>query len=213
MYLTQLHLDGTNRRTLNALSAPCKFHGAIERAFPGDRQRNLWRIDQRGGQFYLLILSAEQPDLTHAAAQFGVPGEAWQTKDYTPLLGRISTGSRWRFRLCANPTYSVPTPNRKRGRVCAHRTPEYQVQWLLKQSVKHGFSLNPDEFNVTKSQWYRFKKNGTSTPVTFLAVTYDGVLTVEDPALFKEALCSGIGSGKAYGAGLMTLVRERGPND
>lgn len=210
MYLTQLHLDGSNRRTLAALAAPSKFHGAIETAFPGARQRNLWRIDQRGGQLYLLILSAEKPDLTNAATQFGVPGEIWQTKDYNVLLERIRAGSRWRFRLCANPTYSVPAGTGRRGRVCAHSTPENQLRWLRKQSEKHGFSLKPDEFSVTKTKWYRFRKGTSSNNVTFLAVTYDGTLTVEDPALFKEALCHGIGSGKAYGAGLMTLVREGG---
>ena len=38
-------------------------------------------------------------------------------------------------------------------------------------------------------------------------MTYDGLLKVCDAAQFRAALCGGIGSGKAYGAGLMTLVR------
>lgn len=210
MYLTQLHLDERNRRTLAALNAPCKFHGAIEAAFPGPRQRNLWRIDQRGGTRYLLILSKEKPELTQAALQFGVPGEPWQVRDYSGLLNRIQKGSRWRFRLCANPTYSVPAEHGRRGRVCAHSTPNNQLQWLIKQGARHGFSLRQDEFSVTKEEWYRFKKGAASGSVTFLAVTYDGILTVEEPERFKEALCGGIGPGKAYGAGLMTLVREGG---
>ena len=100
MYLTQMRLDRSNRRTLAALAAPSKFHGAVETAFPGPRQRNLWRIDTRGGQDYLLVLSEEKPDLSQAAAQFAPPGEGWQTKDYGPLLDRIQAGSRWQFRLC-----------------------------------------------------------------------------------------------------------------
>lgn len=208
MYLSQLHLDGNSRQTMNALSAPSKFHGAIESAFPGLRQRNLWRIDQRGGQLYLLILSAQKPDLTNVAAQFGIHGEAGQTKDYQSLLDRICTDSRWRFRLCANPTYSVPSGNGKRGRVCAHSELEHQIQWLVKQGEKHGFRLKQEECCVIKETWYKFKKGTTSNRVTFLAVTYDGILTVEDPTRFKTALCCGIGSGKAYGAGLMTLMRE-----
>lgn len=47
MYLTQMLLDQKNRQTLAALASPSKFHGAIEAAFPGLRQRNLWRIDSR----------------------------------------------------------------------------------------------------------------------------------------------------------------------
>lgn len=61
---------------------------------------------------------------------------------------------------------------------------------------------------MIKEKWYIFKKGTTSNKVTFLAVTYDGILTVKNAERFKEALCAGIGSGKAYGAGLMTLVRE-----
>ena len=108
MYLTQMLLDQKNRQTLAALASPSKFHGAIEAAFPGLRQRNLWRIDSRAGQKYLLLLSETPPDLTRAAAQFAPPGEHWQTKSYDPLLTRILPGSCWQFRLCANPTYSVP---------------------------------------------------------------------------------------------------------
>lgn len=207
MYLTQMRLDMNNRRTLSALASPAKFHGAVESAFSGQRQRNLWRIDSRGAQNYLLVLSGEKPDLTQAVQQFAPPGETWQTKDYTQLLNRISQGSRWQFRLCANPTYSVPAGPGQRGRVCAHSTPENQAAWLERQSERHGFVLKKDEFAVMKSVWYRFRKGNTGKNVTFLAVTYEGYLEVRDPELFCRMLCSGIGHGKAYGAGLMTLVR------
>lgn len=207
MYLTQMRLDINNRRTLSALASPAKLHGAVESAFSGQRQRNLWRIDSRGAQNYLLILSGEKPDLTQAVQQFAPPGETWQTKDYTQLLNRISQGSRWQFRLCANPTYSVPVGPGQRGRVCAHSTPEHQAAWLERQSERHGFVLKKDEFAVMKSVWYRFRKGNTGKNVTFLAVTYEGYLEVRDPELFCRMLCSGIGHGKAYGAGLMTLVR------
>ncbi len=207
MYLTQMRLDMNNRRTLSALASPAKFHGAVECAFPGQRQRNLWRIDSRGNQNYLLILSREKPDLTQAAQQFAPPGETWQTKDYAKLLNRISQGSRWQFRLCANPTYSAPAGPGRRGRVCADNTPEHQAAWLERQSEKHGFALKKDEFTVVKSVWYRFRKGSTGENVMFLAATYEGYLEVSDPELFCRMLCSGIGRGKAYGAGLMTLVR------
>ena len=207
MYLTQMQLDLNNHRTLAALDAPSKFHGAIESAFEGARRRNLWRIDRRNGQAYLLLLSSEQPDLGQAAEQFAPPGGSWTTRDYAPLLEQVQTGSHWRFRLCANPTYSTPAGPGQRGRVCAHSTPKHQMLWLVKQGEKHGFTLSLDQFAVTKSVWYRFKKGNTGKTVTFLSVTYDGLLKVCDAARFRAALCGGIGSGKAYGAGLMTLVR------
>ena len=209
MYLTQMRLD-RNRNTLRALSSPAKLHGAVESSFAGERQRNLWRVDSRGGHEYLLILSAEKPDLSDAAEQFAPPGETWQTKDYTQLLERVCQGSRWQFRLCANPTYSAPAGPGQRGRVCAHSTVQHQIEWLKRQSEKNGFTLRDGEFTVTKSVWYRFKKGNTGKYVTFLAVTYEGLLEVDDPEAFKRMLCGGIGHGKAYGAGLMTIVQARG---
>lgn len=143
------------------------------------------------------------------AVQFAPPGETWQTKDYTPLLDRICQGSRWQFCLCANPTYSVPAGPGQRGRVCAHSTPQNQIEWLKRQSEKYGFILSEEEFGITKSVWYRFKKGSSGKNVTFLAVTYEGILEVSNPEIFRQMLCSGIGRGKAYGTGLMTVVQVR----
>lgn len=40
-----------------------------------------------------------------------------------------------------------------------------------------------------------------------LAVTYEGVLQVTDPEAFRNLLCQGMGRGKAYGLGLLTVMR------
>ena len=205
MYLSRVELDPTRRSTMAALSAPQKLHGAVESAFAGERRRRLWRLDRLGERLYLLLLSEDAPELSGVVEQFGT-GAAAETRSYDPLLQRVEPGSCWQFRLCANPTYSVPAGPGQRGRVCAHSTTEHQLAWLRKQSEKHGFALQDDAFTVTNVKWYRFKKGGTGSRLTFLAVTYEGILEVQDPERFCAALCRGIGSGKAYGAGLMTLV-------
>lgn len=46
--------------------------------------------------------------------------------------------------------------------------------------------------------------------MTLQEVTFEGVLTVKDPEIFKETLISGFGRGKAYGMGLMTLMSYAG---
>ena len=43
--------------------------------------------------------------------------------------------------------------------------------------------------------------------MTLLSVTYDGILTVTDPEKFRVSMINGIGRGKAYGNGLLTIVR------
>ena len=205
MLLSRLALDITKRATMIALQNPAMFHGAIERAFEPRSSRTLWRIDVLHRQHYLLLLSEEEPNFTAFIAQFGT-GEAAETRSYDSLLERIEDGSTWQFRLCANPTYSKTKPN-GRGTVCAHSTVEHQCRWLKEQAQKHGFALADDEFTVVHSQWYTFSKS-TGDKVKLLSVTYEGLLSVTDAESFREALTQGIGRGKAYGMGLMTLIRR-----
>ena len=62
---------------------------------------------------------------------------------------------------------------------------------------------------MTGSRWLRFAKSGDRRhPVTLLAVTYEGVLEVTDPQAFCQMLTNGLGRGKAYGLGLMTILQR-----
>ena len=207
MYLSRVELDPTRRSTMTALAAPQKFHGAVESAFSGERRRRLWRLDRLGEKLYLLLLSEEMPDLSGVVEQFGT-GAAPASRNYDPLLARITPGSRWQFRLAANPTKSCKDAQKPaaRGTVTAHCTTQYQKQWLLDRTAKHGFALTEDSFTVTRVQWQHFAKHG-SRPVSLLAVTYEGVLQVTDPEAFRNLLCQGMGRGKAYGRGLLTVMR------
>ena len=63
MYLSRVALDVRRRSTMAALANPQKFHGAVESSFAGERRRRLWRLDTLGEKRYLLILSADIPDL------------------------------------------------------------------------------------------------------------------------------------------------------
>ena len=207
MYLSRVELDPTRRSTMAALAAPQKLHGAVESAFTGERRRRMWRLDRLGERLYLLLLSEDVPELSGVVGQFGT-GAAAETRSYDPLLQRVEPGSSWQFRLTANPTKCCKDPKApaERGTVAAHCSTKYQKQWLLDRAAKHGFALREEEFTVTRVQWQHFAKHGTR-PVTLLAVTYEGILRVTDPEQFRALLCQGMGRGKAYGLGLMTVMR------
>lgn len=212
MYLTRMQLDPTKRSTMRALAEPKLFHGAIECSFTGERRRNLWRIDSLNGVQYLMLVSAEKPDLTTAAAQFGYPEASapWETRDYTPLLNRIQPGTRWHFRLTANPTKHTRghAVTGQRGKVMPHVTAEHQQRWLQEKASQHGFALTEGEFLAVHNEWYQFRKpQEGGRPVSLLSVTFEGLLTVTDADLFCHTLTEGIGRGKAYGMGMLTVVR------
>lgn len=214
LYLSRMTLDVTKRKTLQALSSPNLFHGAVESSFDmteAVRQRNLWRIDQLNGNYYLLILSREKPDLSEAITQFAPEGEGWATKEYDPFLEKIKADSRWHFRLTANPTYQKAAGKDQRGRICAHTTADNQRKWLIKQGELHGFAVSEDSFEIRESKWYHFNKTAGKNQVSMLSVTYEGILKVVDEEKVRKVLTDGIGREKAYGVGLMTLVHvEKG---
>lgn len=208
MYLSRVELDTNRRSTMAALSSPQKLHGAVEGAFAGERKRRLWRMDRLGGKLYMLIVSEDVPtDLGHIVSQFGT-GRKAETKCYDALLERLKTGDRWHFRLTANPVHARPDPKHpgERGTVDAHCSEQYQKKWLMDRAEKHGFSLQEEDFIVTEIKWLRFKKRERDR-VTLLSVTYEGTLSIEEPKAFEQLLCRGIGKGKAYGLGMMTVVQ------
>ncbi len=205
MYLSRIKLDPSRSQTMRAMVAPNLVHGALERC-DDDRTRKLWRVDTLRGEPYLLILSQKQIDFSALAAQFG-ESSGYETRCYDGLLQRIVNGSKWHFRLKANPVIHEKNDNGKRGRILAHITPEHQAAWLRKQAEKHGFALADGEWLVSGSQWYIFKKNRNETKqVKLLAVTYEGILTVTDAEAFRAALVQGIGREKAFGLGMLTVT-------
>ena len=210
MYLTRVELDINKRETLYALSHLNRIHGAVESTFEGDRKRNLWRVDQLGKRYYLLILSEDIPNTGKLIQQFGVPEREAESKEYLPLLNRVENDSEWHFRLVANPTISKKTNNKERGTVMAHISTKFQMEWLHSQGQRNGFSLNADA-TINGKRWYSFKRNGSEkSRIKFLSVAYEGTLKVVDRNLFCEALLTGLGREKAYGQGLMTLVKLNG---
>ena len=206
MYLSRVRLDVSRRKTQIALVSPNKIHGAVEEAFSEKQDRNLWRIDILKGRTYLLIISAMKPDLSRIAVQFGFEEDWGETKEYDGLLKRIDKGSAWHFRLAANPVHSVKD-GEKRGKVTAHTSEKYQLEWLNRQAAKKGFRILPDGAYVVESGWKIFKKANFQQKVRIFEAVYEGTLYVEDVDAFRDTLVSGIGREKAYGMGLLTVVK------
>lgn len=233
MFLTRFQINPQRRGSGKLLASPQVMHAAVLAGFPGatttDAGRVLWRVDTTGSQRLLIIASPTRPDLTHLVEQAGWPSldQGWETRNYDSLLDRIADGQRWAFRLTANPTRTLaPAPGEKRGRVLAHRTVEHQLEWLNRQAERQGFSLVHQSLDrlsaasgepvsvlspttrVSRSEVLRFEK-GTHT-VTLRTATFDGLLAVTGAQAFRRVLSNGIGSGRAYGCGLLTIAPFRG---
>lgn len=237
MYLSRIELNPQFRNTQRALAYPVVMHGAIECSFLEKSERKLWRVDYLNGRCYLLVLSETKPDFTDLAKQLSNEGTTWETRDYQPLLDRIEAGQKYRFRLCANPVHcsksNVTLKNGKegRGKIVAHVTQDQQCQWLIDKAPKCGFALDLGDkmtkttkkegqfiehevwthpsFDVVHTTWKTFnrKADDIKNKVTLRTATFEGELTVTDVEAFKKVLVEGIGREKAYGCGLLTIIR------
>lgn len=231
MYLSHIQLNPARRETARILSSPHVLHAAVLASFPDPSPRAsgrvLWRLDTAAHHTRLYIVSPEQPDLTHLAEQAGWPTleGSWGVRPYGPLLGRIENGQRYGFRLTANPVHSQRLPAGLRGKVYGHVTVSQQEQWLLERQERLGLRIDDAQdpgsglpfldadgaplkaLTVTDRRTLTFSRRETS--VTLRVATYEGLLTVTDRDAFVHALSFGIGRGKGYGCGLMTLAPVR----
>lgn len=219
MLLSRVLLNDGKRETMRALASPQVIHGALENSFHSDnskldesRKRLLWRIDYVGNKCYLLLLSEERPNLTLLVRQFGYPDihPQGETREYTPFLEKLSNGQQWKFRLKANPVRNSAreTDESGRGKVFAHVTAEQQMNWLLTRAEGCGLALKPDEFTVMNTDWKKFYKGSRGQhQVVLRTATFEGILTITDVERFRLSLIGGIGRAKAYGCGLMTIMR------
>ena len=208
MFISQVEIDSYNRKKLRELSHVGAVHNWVESAFPaeldkGYRTRKLWRIDSLRGKQFLLMVSPESPELK-MLERYGVEGTA-RTKPYVSFLENLKTGQRVRFKVTLNPVVAVKEEKGRRGRVKPHVTVSQQKQFLLNRSLKNGFEISDDEFEVTERAFVPLKGKGKPT-INLSKVTYEGILTIIDLDSFQRTLIEGFGKKKAYGFGLMTVI-------
>jgi CRISPR system Cascade subunit CasE len=173
-----------------------KFLFRIERGVRGDQTRTV-----------ILVQSELAPNWDYAFQN--APGlvECWQTR---PLDWNVATGQRFRFRLLANPTKKQQVEGSK-SRGVALIGEELQKAWLSREGQKHGFSLVEVTFERAGFKQgvkhdYKLSETAVERKLKLAAVKFEGVLEVTDAQKFAQALRSGVGSGKAFGCGLLSVL-------
>jgi len=242
LYLSRLHLNAQDRAVQRDLADCRDLHRTVLRAFPdlretpgaaldddgrpGDGARSrfalLYRLDEDStGRRLLLVQSGAAPHwaaLTSRSARYLLK-EA-EVKDIAASYSALSVGQILTFKLHANPTKKVDArndkdPERKNSRRVVLIKEEEQLAWLQRKGEQSGFSImkrGDSAPAVQVSPVQRVVGHGPPDTRTFGAVTFEGVLRVTDADLLRAALVGGIGSGKAYGFGLLSLAPVRRMN-
>jgi CRISPR system Cascade subunit CasE len=181
----------------------------------------------------LLIQSGVLPDWTRLPVDYLLTGEGSPEnpacKRVDQIYGAIGAGTVLRFRLRANPTRKIDTRSGESGvrrngrRVALSREPEL-LAWLDRKGEQGGFRLitargrsSAENVLATSAGRVTGRRGGSTAEgrasesrLTFRSVVFDGVLVVTDAARFQVTLERGIGSGKAYGFGLLSIARHGG---
>lgn len=235
IYLSRLILNARDIRVRRDVSDVYQLHRTILAAFPqapdGVSAREyygiLYRLETVEHDpllFRLIVQSTTQPDWTAlpkhifgpAPDDRGNPAVRRVDEEYA----RISNGMRLVFRLRANPTRRVSQrPERNdplAGKRVALLREEDQLTWLTRKGDQHGFRLLATQYpNIPEAQAAKqanerghrlTDKSNKPMPLTFGATVFTGQLEVTDAEQFRNALVKGIGSGKAFGFGLLSVA-------
>jgi CRISPR system Cascade subunit CasE len=105
----------------------------------------------------------------------------------------------FKFRLLANPTV------KRNGKRVGLRSDAEQLDWIARKSDLSGFTLGRI-INIPKDDVVG-RKSSSGEDIVLTSVLFEGTLRVDDPTSFRDSLECGIGSGKAFGFGLLSLAR------
>ncbi len=153
-------------------------------------------------------------------------------KSVEAAFATLMKGTVLRFRLRANPTRRLATESHGDGRrvpgkrVDLRREPD-QIAWLQRKGEQGGFELPVAVFNTAVPE-VRIVPEGvrlgrqatagkdvapvsgaTARRMSFGSVMFEGRLAIVEPDRFRQAVVDGIGSGKAFGFGLLSVAPDR----
>lgn len=91
---------------------------------------------------------------------------------------------------------------------------EWLANWRLERNGKRvesaTFAIDP-EFTIVQPGYVYINTEGKGQGKRLNSALFEGILTVNDPELFTETLICGIGSGKAFGFGLLSIAPVHPP--
>jgi CRISPR system Cascade subunit CasE len=210
MYLSRLILNPRHRRAQRELAQPYQMHRSLLRAFPDnldrERERVLFRVEvnPRSSEPAVLLQSTLEPDWSWLQEN-GARGYLLRPPETKPFDLQLAPGQTLVFRLRANPTARrtfVEKGEKKKRRVGLYREEE-QIAWLERKGEHGGFrplSVRSGG-QETVGGWDKERHK-----LKLLAVQFDGLLQVTDPARLRQTVRQGIGSGKGLGFGLLSLA-------
>lgn len=203
MLLSKLNLNPRSRQVSIDKGRPYELHRSIMLAFPGfdhESERILFRLEISPPN-QVLVQSSLLPDWNRLAEDYLVNSPEMKSLDMF-----LRNGQLLRFRLRANPSKRDPKSHKRVGLY----TEEDRLQWLLRKGDQHGFSFQQENIVISEPPWTHLSipssDDGKKVRTRFNFVDFNGVIQVADSDLLMASVRQGIGSGKGFGCGLLSLA-------
>lgn len=204
MYLSRLTLNPTHPSARRDLASAYEMHRTLARAFVDGGSsapaRFLWRLERalNGLPATTLLVQAPQPGRWAALQDDAGYIDRLDADKRVDLSRLLQVGRRYRFRLLANPTVTHD------GKRSGLHGDEAQLGWLERQGRCSGFVVESAMVSA-RDRLTAARKRGEQR-ITLDCVLFDGVLRATDTETLRTALGSGVGHGKAFGLGLLSLA-------
>lgn len=214
LHFLKVALDAVQARSVcaleNAYQLHCWIEGLKQKDHDREQDRILWRMDhsKQGTAPVVLIQTNFTPNPSGLKAMAkNAMIQSVAEKKVRPLFQEHQV---FRFRLRANATKTPFRGEGKRGR----REPVLGAgdaeTWLVRKGAHHGFSCSL--FNLVEEGPVHLRKENKQQknrpPMTFNSILYEGMLQVRDPEAMATVVEKGLGRGKGFGFGLISLARR-----
>ena len=200
MYLTKFTIPLASRQAVNCLRDAQQMHVVVSKLYGSGRKDGsiLYRANVSGG--VVQIYAYSDTAATHPVQDVSLEAQ----RDISFWLENMQQGKQYSFDILAVPAKKVQEEGAKNSRRRLLRTEEERRNWLARKSQQYGFRILQAE-ELQKVSFFAKHGENKGNTMHFDAYHFRGVLCVEDALLFRQAVSAGIGSGKAYGCGMLML--------
>ncbi|WP_404870938.1 type I-E CRISPR-associated protein Cas6/Cse3/CasE (plasmid) [Kitasatospora griseola] len=213
LWLTRIIPDQRNRDVHRDGDDAVNLHHRIMSLFPNDIPSTeprrllgiLFRTETGRDGDRILLQSNREPDLTRLTAGYGTAA----AKPLTPLLDALRKGLPVRYRIAANAVRKPGATTR-----ALYDLPEvvplngpHADDWWTRQAEASGLALTT--LHSTPLDTAVGNRRQNNQRVQHARTLFEGTAHITDPDLLRTRIRDGIGRGKAYGCGMLSIAPRR----
>ncbi|MCX4690701.1 type I-E CRISPR-associated protein Cas6/Cse3/CasE [Kitasatospora purpeofusca] len=215
LWLTRIVPDRRSREARRDGTNAVDLHHRVMSLFPDDVADTTARQDlgvlfrtetASDGGHRILLQSSLPPDLNRLPPDYG-PGT---TKSLAPLLDAVRPGLAVRYRIAANPIRKPGRTTRELYNLSAVVPLRGAAAdgWWTRQAENAGLQVTT--LHSTPLDAARGARRSDQRPIKHDRVLFEGTAVITDADRLRSRLSDGIGKGKAYGCGLLSIAPHRG---